>query len=299
MRRPLVVTAAVLLVLVSVGILGFELGQWKRPPPEVLASVTDDEACLIASINAERAKVRAAPLSVNPALTAYARNHSDAMAAAGDIFHSGGSVSNPEPGAQAFRRALGSPWNTYPKVGENVGDAPDCESMMYGIPRPAGYTGPPLFTGYMGSPPHRANILDPVWTEMGVGVSYDPSGQLYSTEVFVRDPPWVVPAQAMPSAKVPSATGSAPKVLSPVPPRSSPSSPVIPVPLEKVAAGRTVVPPSQVPPPVHTDAPEPKKWHPPACAVFGTVLASLGLGAVLVSVWLWLGSSRGRKAGGS
>ena len=32
---------------------------------------------------------------------------------------------------------------------------------------------------------HRANILNPVWTHVGIGVAYAPEGQLIVTQNFI------------------------------------------------------------------------------------------------------------------
>jgi uncharacterized protein YkwD len=39
-------------------------------------------------------------------------------------------------------------------------------------------------TAWMNSPEHRANILDPSFTDIGVGIAYDSRGEPYYTQEF-------------------------------------------------------------------------------------------------------------------
>lgn len=293
MRRPLVLGATVLvglLVCASLGIVGYEIGQWDRRPPEVLAGVSDDEACLLNAVNAERALAGVATLPVSPALTTYARTHSEQMAAAGDIYHTGGSVAHPEPGADAFRKAIGPPWNAYPKVGENVGEAPGCSGMMYGIPGTK-------FKGYMGSPPHRANILDRAWTAVGVGVAYDSGGQLYSTQEFMKAPPSPVGPIPLPAPPTPKDVPSSVRTF--VPPSPQPqATPAGAMPFVTTLPSPTTALHREPTPGGHTTTPAgPVRRGTSKWVVVGTLLSTLGFGAVLTSAWLWVGSLRGRKVG--
>jgi hypothetical protein len=69
----------------------------------------------------------------------------------------------------------------YFKVGENVAlNQPDAESVL---------------KSWMDSPGHRENILTPAFTEIGVGVVKDDSGEPYYTQVFGR------PVSAGPTAR--------------------------------------------------------------------------------------------------
>jgi uncharacterized protein YkwD len=58
----------------------------------------------------------------------------------------------------------------YSYLGENIAfNYPDDNSVM---------------TAWMNSPGHRANILDPNFTQMGVGIVYDGQGEPYYTQEF-------------------------------------------------------------------------------------------------------------------
>jgi uncharacterized protein YkwD len=85
-------------------------------------------------------------------LTTYARHHSRAMAGAGYLYH----TSN---------FAVICCWRS---IGENVGYGPSVASVEY---------------AFMHSPEHRANILDPDWRGIGVGV-YRSGGRIWVTQIF-------------------------------------------------------------------------------------------------------------------
>lgn len=118
-----------------------------------------------------------------------ARYHSERMAAAGTIWHT------PDLTSQV------SGWKY---LGENVGVGPTVDA---------------LHTAFMNSPPHRANIIDPDFTEVAVGVAVDSSGQIYVTEIFftpktavaAAPPASQPPPPAPPPAPVPAATSHTPK----------------------------------------------------------------------------------------
>jgi hypothetical protein len=87
-------------------------------------------------------------------LAAAARAQAERMAASGQLEHNpdlGGSVSN---------------WQ---ELAENIGVGPDWQSIQQAL---------------MGSPDHRAAILDSGYTQMGVGTAVDNDGTLWVSEVF-------------------------------------------------------------------------------------------------------------------
>lgn len=59
-----------------------------------------------------------------------------------------------------------TPWTA---IAENVGYGPTPESVM---------------ATFLASAPHRANLLDPRWTHMGVGVATGPDGLVYVVQLF-------------------------------------------------------------------------------------------------------------------
>ncbi|WKX69197.1 sigma-70 family RNA polymerase sigma factor [Streptomyces sp. XD-27] len=115
-----------------------------------------------ALVNAERAKAGCAPVRPNDQLTTAAQRHSDDMAARHYFDHTEPDGSG--PGERIT--AAGYQWQTY---GENIA---------------AGQQSPrTVMDSWMNSPGHRQNILNCDVTEIGVGVTDDSGGPLW-TQVF-------------------------------------------------------------------------------------------------------------------
>ena len=120
---------------------------------------------LIVLINAQREKSGLAPLTLHLQLKALARAHCADMACNGHSSHtrSDGSSTRDRVTAQGYQ---------FVAVGENI--AAGCET-----PRE-------VIALWMKSPGHRKNMLDPSFTEMGVGYLYDPKSRYgsYWTALF-------------------------------------------------------------------------------------------------------------------
>jgi len=116
----------------------------------------------------------APPLHVNPALTAAAAAHSRDMAAHGLFSHRGRDGSAP---GQRVRRAG---YGAYRIVGENI---------AAGAMTPA-----QVMRGWLASPGHCANIMDPRFREIGIDYAVDAASAsgIYWTEDFAA------PVHAMP-----------------------------------------------------------------------------------------------------
>lgn len=110
-------------------------------------------------VNAERAAVGAEELRPLDPLTAGAREQSGRMRDAGYIFHTVDLIP-----------VLPDGWK---KLGENVG---------------VGYEAEPLHEAFMGSDGHRANVLDPEFDRIGVGVVLD-EGTIWVTFIFADSIP--------------------------------------------------------------------------------------------------------------
>lgn len=102
-------------------------------------------------INGERTKRGLKPLTVNPMLTAAARSHADYMAVNDCYAH----ICPGEPLLPARVKQTGY---IYRKITENI-HAAQLDPQR-------------LVTGWMRSPTHRKNILDPNVTEIGIGHRY-------------------------------------------------------------------------------------------------------------------------------
>jgi uncharacterized protein YkwD len=107
-------------------------------------------ARVVEIVNAERDKAGCSPVKVNTDLTEAAQNHSEDMAASGNMSHTGSNGSSP---ADRITRA-GYSWSAY---GENV---------AYGYSTPE-----QVMASWMASPGHKENILDCAFKEIGVGLA--------------------------------------------------------------------------------------------------------------------------------
>ena len=100
--------------------------------------------------NAERQKAGLPPLVLNDSLTDAAQNYSQVLATTGCFEHTCGPVPD---FAERDGQAGYTNWSA---IGENIA---------------AGYETPDaVVAGWMASPGHRANILSPNFTEIGIGM---------------------------------------------------------------------------------------------------------------------------------
>jgi uncharacterized protein YkwD len=104
----------------------------------------DDEARALQLVNAERAQAGVAPLQLSTAARSVARSWSIHMATAG-LAH------NPDLSGDLNRAGV----RGWASCGENVGYSDDVDGAH---------------ALFMASPSHRANILDPRFTQAGIGV---------------------------------------------------------------------------------------------------------------------------------
>jgi len=132
----------------------------KDPPP---LKLSDDEKTILDLTNAERAKEKLPPLAPNARLFQAARAHSANMARKGEMKHvlDGKGVENRLDDA-------GYDWH---QCGENIAQS-DGASLRE------------IMKGWMESKAHREHILEPAFTEIGVGVARDDKGNVYYTQVF-------------------------------------------------------------------------------------------------------------------
>ncbi|OQR64550.1 hypothetical protein B6E66_08065 [Streptomyces maremycinicus] len=114
------------------------------------APASGTSARIVQLVNAERGKVGCSPVTLSAVLTKAAQGHSQDMAAHQNMSHTGSDGSSP---GDRITRA-GYAWSTY---GENV---------AYGYATPE-----QVMAGWMGSPGHKANILNCAFKEIGVGLA--------------------------------------------------------------------------------------------------------------------------------
>ncbi len=117
-------------------------------------------------VNIERKKIGLAPVRFFPLLSFLARKHSQNMALRGDISHLSTS-------GETYSERLVEGRFYFIKNGENV-----AFSQTF-IPEF-------IHQGFMDSPGHRANVLDPDFDELGIGVVFKKDKGYYVTQDFIR-----------------------------------------------------------------------------------------------------------------
>ncbi|SFS18407.1 Uncharacterized conserved protein YkwD, contains CAP (CSP/antigen 5/PR1) domain [Granulicella pectinivorans] len=135
------------------------------------------EQYLVAAANQERAAEGIAPLAVDPALSAAALDHVRLMTQRQDISHQFPGELGLFPRIQTYSQAFDA-------VAENVAYAPTVER---------------LHTGWMNSPGHRANLLNPNYNVIGVAVLIN-GREIYAVQDFGHrsgpTPPQSIESQA-------------------------------------------------------------------------------------------------------
>ncbi len=140
-------------------------GTTTLPIPTVSGVMSAQEQSIVDLVNQQRQQAGLAPLEVSSQLIKEAQIHSNDMAALGDMEHTlpGAAL----PALEDRAKYVGY---NYSYLGENIAfNYPDANSVM---------------DAWMNSPGHRANILDPNYTQIGVGISHDSQGELYYTQEF-------------------------------------------------------------------------------------------------------------------
>lgn len=116
-------------------------------------------------VNAERARVSLPPVSYDVRLAQAASDHAVYQASKSKMGHTGSGGSN---GGNRMT-AAGYQWNAW---GENVAAGqPNCATVM---------------SAWMNSPTHRANILNPVFEDIGMGMALAANGSVYWTMDLAR-----------------------------------------------------------------------------------------------------------------
>lgn len=128
--------------------------------------VTTIELDLFNLVNIEREELGLAPVRFSPPLSFLARKHSQDMALREDISHLSTS-------GETYSERLVEGGFYFIKNGENV-----AYSQTF-IPEF-------IHKGFMDSPGHRANVLDPDFDELGIGVVFKKDKGYYVTQDFVR-----------------------------------------------------------------------------------------------------------------
>jgi uncharacterized protein YkwD len=157
---------------------------WEQPSPSLQISaadsVTAQEEAFVALINADRTQRGLNALTQDPMLTQTARAHSQEMCSQNYFDHH-----SPTPGLASpmdrylsSLKQLGGSQPNYLLVGENIYYCSVCNDI---------YNVDYAHRALMASPGHRANILEPRFTKIGLGVYRNAQGEFWVTEMFSRD----------------------------------------------------------------------------------------------------------------
>jgi len=177
---------------------------------------TGDEAAFVTALNNVRAGLGLPALTLNAELSDLARGHAQVMADAGHIFHA-------DPISAGYTGA-------WAKMGENVGVGANVSVLV---------------DAFVASPGHYANIIDPAFTQIGVGVVWQ-GNALYTTHRFLQ-----VPGEAPTTTAAPSpttATTTPPVTAAPVTGPGTNEPTTVPA-----GPGSTTAPTTTVPPLVAAD----------------------------------------------
>ena len=125
-----------------------------------------EEQCL-GEINRVRKAYNLAPLELSEELLEVARDYSRRMAEENFFSHN-------DPDGRTVRERVGLANIRWRMVGENL-------AYSNGYINPVAAS----MSGWMDSPGHRRNILDPDWRQTAIGVWISANGTVYFTEIFL------------------------------------------------------------------------------------------------------------------
>jgi hypothetical protein len=208
------------------------------------ADDVSEETEFVELINGLRAGQGLSPLQIHQNLVDKARNWAVTMSAAGVIWHSTKACATC-PDTAKLSDGITADWL---KLGENVG--------MGGSVRA-------LHEAFVASPKHYANLIDPRFTHIGIGIEHSADGLIFVTEMFMQLNPTPL-VQAPPPPPAPTTT-TAPPAPAPKPapkvkpvaaaPRPAPAPTPPPAPEPEPQPEVPAVP--ETPPPPPPPAPEP------------------------------------------
>lgn len=133
--------------------------------PSVNSTIKGQENEVIRLVNAERAKAGLPALQQNWELSRVARMKSQDMADHNYFSHTSPTYGSPFTMMQNFGIRFSS-------AGENI-------AMGQRTPQE-------VMNAWMNSPGHRANILSPSYTQIGVGLAINKNGVRYWTQMFIK-----------------------------------------------------------------------------------------------------------------
>jgi uncharacterized protein YkwD len=126
-----------------------------------------EEQCL-GEVNRVRKAHNLMPLELSEELLEVARDYSRRMAEEGFFAHN-------DPDGQTVRERISKAHIRWHVVGENL-------AYSNGYINPVAAS----MSGWMDSPGHRRNILDPDWRQTAIGAWISSNGTVYFTEIFLK-----------------------------------------------------------------------------------------------------------------
>jgi uncharacterized protein YkwD len=167
-----VLVSLTLAVPARAGAVGLDVDSWPTSAGVVASRAMAAEVRLLELVNADRARHGLPPVELDLDLLDIARERAAAQLTDGPLSH------HDPDGELAVVRRLRSLGVRYRLVGENL----------------ARFTGPEgsapvtIEEGFMRSPPHRENILEPAFTRLAVGLARDGSGRAAFAQLFLAVP---------------------------------------------------------------------------------------------------------------
>jgi uncharacterized protein YkwD len=151
----------VLVALVALGV-GSPFDADDKKPAEKF-ELTKDEKAILELTNKARAAEKLPPLTANEALFRAARKHSENMAKQEKLEH--------ELDGKRVGGRVDTEGYDYSQVGENLAQGEEA-------------TPEEIVDGWLKSKGHRENLLNPDFTEIGLGAAKSAKGETYYTQVF-------------------------------------------------------------------------------------------------------------------
>jgi hypothetical protein len=185
------------------------------------AQAGDTVADLAAMTNSDRRAAGLRALATANDLQSLAQSRANDMARSGALAHT---------------TNLGSKVSGWKKLGENVGRGPNLRDIE---------------TAFMASPSHRENILDPDFTQFGIGVTWDGKEYFYVAVIF-RQPSSAATASPQPAPAPPATTPTTRAAAAPPRPKPTPTTQPSPTTTTAPPTTTTMAPPP--PPPVEVAA---------------------------------------------
>jgi len=206
-------------------VIGVGLAPHAQAAPRTMLLATDGASQLFALVNGERANNGLPPLAWRDDVAAIAVGWTQQMAASQQLAHNDAYFS---PSTKA---AIGSKAN-----GENVAMTTSIEAAHAAL---------------MNSPQHRANILNPIFTDGGFGAVQDSRGVWWVTEDFMQSSGAPAPAPAPePAAPDPEPVAEAPApepAAAPAPAPVAPPTTAAPTPTTAAPAPAPTAPAATAP----------------------------------------------------